>query len=104
MSAPSSAGASSHVWPLSTGNVDGVTEGLNFKILSVCGCIHSCVQLKAAPWTVALLYPWNFPGENIGLPFPSPGDLPDPGIEPTSLVSPALAGGFFTTSATWELI
>ena len=29
-----------------------------------------------------------------GLPFPSPGDLPDPGIEP---VSPALAGGFFTT-------
>ena len=32
-----------------------------------------------------------------GLPFPSPGDLPDPGIEPASLVSPALAGGFFTT-------
>ena len=30
---------------------------------------------------------------------PSSGDLPDPGIEPTSLVSPALAGGFFTTSA-----
>ena len=32
-----------------------------------------------------------------GLPFPSPGDLPDLGIEPESLVSPALAGGFFTT-------
>ena len=32
-----------------------------------------------------------------GLPFPSPGDLPDPGIEPASLVSPAPAGGFFTT-------
>ena len=32
-----------------------------------------------------------------GLPFPPPGDLPDPGIEPTSPVSPALAGGFFTT-------
>ena len=30
-----------------------------------------------------------------GLPFPSPGDLPDPGIEPPSLVSPALAGEFF---------
>ena len=30
---------------------------------------------------------------------PSPGDLPDPGIKP---LSPALAGGFFTTSATWE--
>ena len=32
-----------------------------------------------------------------GLPFPTPGDRPDPGIEPVSLVSPALAGGFFTT-------
>ena len=31
---------------------------------------------------------------------PPPGDLPDPGIEPTFLMSPALAGGFFTTSAT----
>ena len=37
-----------------------------------------------------------------GLPFPSPGDLPDPGIELVSLVSPALASGFFMTSATWE--
>ena len=32
------------------------------------------------------------------LPFPSPGDLPDPGIKPMSLASPALAGGLFTTS------
>ena len=31
-----------------------------------------------------------------------PWDLPDPGIEPASLMSPALAGGFFTTSTTWE--
>ena len=38
-----------------------------------------------------------------GLPFPSPEDLPDPGIEPLSLTSPALAGKLFTTSATWEL-
>ena len=37
-----------------------------------------------------------------GLPSPSPGDLHNPGIEPASLLSPALAGGFFTTSATWE--
>ena len=36
------------------------------------------------------------------MPFPTPGDLPDPGIEPTSLASPALAGRFFTTRATWE--
>ena len=38
-----------------------------------------------------------------GLPFPSPGDLPNPGIEPVSLMSPILAGGFFTTSATWKV-
>ena len=39
---------------------------------------------------------WN------GLPCPLPGDLPDPEIEPASLMSPALAGGFFTTSTTWK--
>ena len=39
-----------------------------------------------------------------GLPCPPPGYLPDPGIEPTSLQSPALAGGCFTTSATWEAL
>ena len=37
-----------------------------------------------------------------GLPCPPPGDLPGPGVEPVSLRSPALAGGFFTTSATWD--
>ena len=39
---------------------------------------------------------WN------GWPFSSPGDLPYPGIEPASLTSPASAGMFFTTHATWE--
>ena len=39
-----------------------------------------------------------------GLPFPSPGDLPDSGIRVTSLESLALAGGFFTTSATWDAL
>jgi len=38
-----------------------------------------------------------------GLPCPPPGDLPNPGMEPPSLVSPALVGGFFTTRATWEV-
>ena len=37
-----------------------------------------------------------------GLPFPSPGDLPNPGMETASLISPAFAGGFFTTNNTWE--
>ena len=37
-----------------------------------------------------------------GLPCPPPGDLPDPGIKPTVLMSPAMRGRFFTTSAAWE--
>ena len=37
-----------------------------------------------------------------GLPCPPPGDLPNPGIQPKSLTSPALGGRFFTTSTTWE--
>ena len=37
-----------------------------------------------------------------GLLCPPPGDLPNPGIEPMSLMSPASAGRFFTTGATWE--
>ena len=61
----------------------------------------SCVRLFVTPWTVAHQAPlstefsrqeyWN------QLPFPPPGDFPDPGIEPVSLVSSALAGEFFTT-------
>ena len=47
--------------------------------------------------------PWNSPGKEYwsGLPCPFPGDLPDPGIEPGSLMSPTLEGRFFTTIATW---
>ena len=56
---------------------------------------------SAAPWTVAHQAPLSmgFSRQDYWgrLPFPPPGDLPDPGIEPTSLVSPALASGFFTT-------
>ena len=36
------------------------------------------------------------------MPFPSPGDLPNPGIQPAPPTSPALAGGFFTTGITWR--
>ena len=57
-------------------------------------------------WSIAFQAPLSmgFSREEYwnGLPFPTPGDLPDPGIKPTSLASPALAGGFFTTSTTWE--
>ena len=71
-------------------------------VLSHC----SPVQLLATLWTVAFQAPLSmgFSRQEYwsGLPCPPRGDFPDPGIEPTSLVSPALAGGFFTTSATWE--
>ena len=51
-----------------------------------------------------LLCPWGLSRQEYwsGLPCPPPGDLPNPGIEPASLESPASAGGFFTTSVTWE--
>ena len=39
-----------------------------------------------------------------GVPFLPPGDLPDPGIEPAPLTSPALAGGFLPRSTTWEVV
>ena len=57
-------------------------------------------------WIVAHQAPlyMEFPRQEYWseLPFPSPGDLPNPVMELMSLASPALAGGFFTTSATWE--
>ena len=53
-----------------------------------------------------VLCPWDSPGQEYwsGLPCSPPGDFPDPGIEPVSLISLALADGFFTTSATWEAL
>ena len=71
----------------------------------VCMCTRmravSVMSDSATPWTVAhqVLLSMEFSRQEYwsGLPFPSPGDLPEPGIEPTS---PALAGKFFTTSPT----
>jgi len=61
----------------------------------------SHVQLFATPWTVAHQVPLSmgFPRQESwnALPFPPPGDLPDPGIEPRSPVSPAQAGMFFSS-------
>ena len=68
-------------------------------------CVQSCLTLQP-PRTVARQAPlslefsrqeyWN------RLPFPTPGDLPNPEIKAVSLMPPALAGGFFTISITWE--
>ena len=70
-------------------------------------CIHhaqsvSLSQLCATLWTVAHQTPQSmeFPRQACWsrLPFPTPGDLPESGIEPASLAFPALAGRFFTTT------
>ena len=50
--------------------------------------VHGILQARIVEW----------------VPCPPPGDLPNTGIEPTSLMSPALAGEFFTTGATWEVL
>ena len=64
----------------------------------------SRVRLFATPWTAAHQAPLSMGVSKqeywSGLPCPPAGELPDPGIEPASLTSPALAGGFFTTSTT----
>ena len=84
-------------------------------IMCVYVCMHaacvilshfSLVWLFAASWSEARQTPlsmgfsrqehWN------GLPCPPPRDLPDSGVKPKSLVPPALANRFFTTSSTWE--
>ena len=63
----------------------------------------SHVQLFVTLWAIAHLAPLSMgfsrQEHQSGLPCPLPGDFPDPGIEPVSLMSPASAGGFFTTSA-----
>ena len=66
----------------------------------------SCVPLFVIPLTVAcqtsLSMGFSRQEYQSGLPFPSPEDLPDPGIKRASLKSPALACGFFTTATTWD--
>ena len=77
------------------------TRGSTEMSIKYCVCILSLVQLFATPWTLAHKAPLSmgFPRQEYwsGLSFPPLGDLPNPGIEPTSPVSPALAEGFFTT-------
>ena len=72
-----------------------------YRISYIHACILSRVRFFVTSWTVARQAPlsmgfsrqeyWN------GLPFPTPGELADPGIKPTSSVAPALTGRCFTT-------
>ena len=88
------------VWPSSSG-----LHLSNTLLLLLLSCF-SQVQLFATLWTIVRQTPLStgFSKQEYWsrLPCPPPGDLPDPGIKLVSLKSPALAGGFFTTSTTWE--
>ena len=82
-------------------------KALYSQWLSTCVCTK-LLQLCPTFWNSGLqpsqlLCAWDSPGKNtwVGCHALLQGDLPDPGIEPTSLMSPALASGFFPTSATW---
>ena len=82
--------------------LSNISLGCVCVCVCVCACVHSTVFDYSQPHGL-------LPGSSVqgvfqarilgGLPFPSPVDLPDPGI---ILVSPALAEGFFPTGATWE--
>ena len=83
-----------------------------FSYLFLCAvCAFSVAQscsTLCSPWAIASQAPlsmafskqdfWN------GVPFSPPGTLPNPGIKPASLASPALTGKFFTASTTWEAL
>ena len=90
-------------------------EVVSSTVADLCSCCQvpkllsrfSYVWLLVTLWTVACQDPLStgFSRQEYwsgGLPFPTPWDLPNPGIEPASLMCPALAARFFMTSATWE--
>ena len=75
---------------------------LHAKLLQSCPSL--CNRMDCSPPGSSVR--GDSPGQEYwsGLPCPPPGDLPDPGIQLASLMFPALAGGLFTTGATWETL
>ena len=81
-----------------------------FELVCVCVCVHTRMYMLAVAQLFLTLWPHGlWPSSSSvhgvlrqeywsGLPFPPPGDLPNPGTEPTSLAFPALAARFFTTA------
>ena len=64
--------------------------------------VRLCATRRTVAHLAALSMGFSRQEYGSGLPCPAPGDLPDPGTELTTFMSPALAVRFFTTSATWE--
>ena len=83
---------------------------LPFVCVCVCVCVRACLVVSNSLHPhglepVRLLLSMEFSRQEYwsGLPFPPPGDLPNPAMEHGSLASPALVGRFFTASAIWEV-
>ena len=94
------------LWPSqSSGSLPPATRRNHLR---VCVQLLTCVQLCVTPRTAARQAPLSmgFSRQEYwsGLPCPPPGDPPNPETEPVPLKSPALASGFFTTSAPWEAL
>ena len=103
-----------HIWKQLSLNIfvyKFVKIFLPYVCVCVCAHVHTCTCAKSLQLCPTLCDPGycSSPGSSVheilqarkeywsGLPCPLPGDLPDPGIEPTCFLSPALAGRFFTT-------
>ena len=93
----------------SVNSADGCPLGKTRVCVCVCVCMRTlscfgCVRLFATPWTLAhqALLSMGFSRQEYwrGLPWPPSGVLPNPRVKSVSLMSPALAGRFFTTSTT----
>ena len=97
-------------WILFLGN--NTHQGASLTSLTLRGFLCMCaksfshVQLSVTLWTISCQVPLSmgFSRQEYwsGLFCPPPGDLPDPGVEPSSVKCPAKAGRFFTTITTWE--
>ena len=79
------------------------------QVVKVCVRVsHSVVSDSETPWAIAHQAPLSMGFSRQedwrGLPYPTLGDLPHPGIRPASPVSPALGGRFFTTPAHFKKI
>ena len=82
---------------------NGIKEGICISFFEIVhSCVLSHVHPYVTPWTAICQAPLFMEFSRLEywseLPFPTPGDLPNPGIKPTFLVSSALAGRFFTAA------
>ena len=114
---PASQGKVLTSYPLKASSPAHPNHRLLLRFARLCAVVaHRCVfahllsrvRLFETLWTAARQAPLprGFSRQEYwsGVPRPPPGDLPDPGIKPASLTSPALASGFYITGATWEAL